>query len=260
MRWLYNSGRFKVENKKTEVDIILPNYNSKDFIDKTINSVLKQSYKNWKLIIVDDSSNSETKEKVVKYKKFKKIKIYWLRKNMGAAYCRNFGIKNSSSKYIAFIDSDDVWAKNKLKSQITFMKKNNYQFTYTNYKTIGEKKRTINTPERLSFNEFIKNTSIATSTMIVSRKISNKVKFTNTKICEDYFFKCQILKKSKFAYRLNKYLLKYRIRKNSLQSDKIQNFYWIWKINKEYNKLNFFNNLTSIISISFNSIKKYGFK
>ena len=90
-----------MENKKTEVDIILPNYNSIDFIDKTIKSVLNQSYTNWKLILVDDFSNTETKNKIKKYKKFKKIKIFWLKKNKGAAYCRNFGIKKS--KYISYV-------------------------------------------------------------------------------------------------------------------------------------------------------------
>ena len=79
-----------MENKKTEVDIILPNYNSIDFIDKTIKSVLNQSYTKWKLILVDDFSNTETKNKIKKYEKLKKIKIYWLKKNKGAAYCRNF--------------------------------------------------------------------------------------------------------------------------------------------------------------------------
>ena len=249
-----------MENKKTEVDIILPNFNSFEFIDETVQSIINQKYTNWKLIIVDDNSNQETKSIIKKYEKLKKVKIFWLKKNKGAAYCRNFAINKTNSNFIAFIDSDDVWGKNKLKKQINFMKKNNYSFTYTNYETIGLKKKNVITPEKISFEEFIKNTSIATSTMIVRRNISKGVKFTNSKICEDYFFKCKILKKIKFAYRLNSNLCKYRIRNGSLQSNKLKNFYWIWKINHEYNKLSFFENLISLISISLNSIKKYGFK
>lgn len=249
-----------MENKKTEVDIILPNYNSKDFIEKTILSILNQTYTKWKLIIIDDSSDVETRKKILKFKKFKKVKIFFLKRNRGAGYCRNFGIKKSNSKYIAFIDSDDIWSKNKLKTQIKFMKKNNHQFTYTNYKTIGNKKKIINTPKKLNFLNFIKNTSIATSTMIVTRKIAEGVKFTNTKICEDYFFKCRILKKIKFAYCLSKYLVKYRIRKNSLQSNKLRNLFWIWIINKKFNKLSFVENFISVVSISINSLKRYGFK
>ena len=109
--------------KKAEVDIILPNYNSADFIDKTIHRVLNQSYKKWRLILVDDFSNIKTRKKIKKYEKFKKVKIFWLKRNRGAAFCRNYGIKNSNSKYIAFLDSDDVWMKDKLDKQIKYMKK-----------------------------------------------------------------------------------------------------------------------------------------
>ena len=176
------------------------------------------------------------------------------------AYCRNLGIKKSNSKYLAFIDSDDTWNKNKLKLQISFMEKRNLDFTFTYYKTIGLKKRNIKTPLNFTYFSFIKNTSIATSTMIVKRKILKNIKFTNTKICEDYFFKCEILRKIKIAFGINKFLTNYRIRSNSLQSKKLRNIYWIWKINNKYNELNFFDNLISILSISLNSLKKYGFK
>ena len=96
--------------------------------------------------------------------------------------------------------------------------------------------------------------------MMVKKKIAEKTKFTDTKICEDYFFKCKVLKKTKYAYCLKQFLTKYRIRNNSLQSSRIRNFYWIWVINRKYNKLNFLENLLSLIFISFNSIKKYNLK
>ena len=201
-----------MENKKTEVDIILPNYNSSEFIDKTIQSVINQSYTNWRLIIIDDFSDMKTRKKITKYEKLKKIKIYWLKKNKGAAYCRNFALNKSKSKYLAFIDSDDIWEKNKLKLQLQYMKKNNYDFTYTYYKTFGLKLKKIIPPAKLNFDNFIKNTSIATSTMMIKGKIAKGIKFTHTTICEDYYFKCKILKKIKFAYCLNKYLTRYKER------------------------------------------------
>ncbi len=249
-----------MENKKTEIDIILPNYNSYEYIDKTILSVLKQSFTNWRLIIVDDFSDIKTRTKIKKYEKLGKVKVYWLKKNKGAAYCRNFAISKSKSKYLAFIDSDDIWGKNKLKLQVQYMKKNNYDFTYTYYETFGLKFKKITPPNKLNFDKFIKNTSIATSTMMIKRKIAKGIKFTNTKICEDYYFKCKILKKIRFAYCLKNSLTKYRIRRNSLQSNKLRNFYWIWKINYKYNNLNFFENLNSLFNISISSIKRYGVK
>ena len=93
--------------------------------------------------------------------------------------------------------------------------------------------------------------------MMIKRSEIKNVKFTNTKICEDYFFKCKLLKKVNYAFCLNKFLTKYRVRKDSLQSNVIRNFFWIWKINKDYNKLNLLENFFSLLHISINSIKKY---
>tara|TARA_B100001057_G_scaffold463062_1_gene516658 strand:- start:591 stop:1364 length:774 start_codon:yes stop_codon:yes gene_type:complete len=248
------------KKEKDQVDIILPNYNSFEFIIKTIKSIFNQTYKNWKLIIIDDCSDKITRSILKKIPKSKKIKIFFLNKNRGAGFCRNYAIKKSTAPYLAFIDSDDTWEKDKLKKQINFMKKNNFKFSYTNYKTFGEKKRKVNNPLKLNYIDFLKNTSIATSTMMIKRNIVGNIKFTNTKICEDFFFKCKLLQKVGYAFCLKKYLTNYRIRKNSLQSNNLRNFYWIWKINKNYNKLNMIDNLISLMFISINSLKKYGGK
>ena len=247
------------------VDIILPNYNSSIYIEETLNSIVGQSFKNWKLLIVDDNSNDETKNIIKRYALNKKIKIIWLKKNKGVGFCRNLAMRNTKSEYIAFIDSDDIWEKEKLAKQLDFMIKNKYHFTYTNYLPFRSEKgqnnlREIIPAKYFTFEKFMKDTSIATSTMIIKKSSIENIKFSNTKICEDYFFKCQILKKVNFAYCLSENLMKYRIRKNSLQSNKIRNFYWIWYINRNYNRLNFLKNLLSIFCISINSIKKYGFK
>jgi len=256
-----------MENKKTEVDIILPNYNSSEFIEQTIDSVIDQTHKNWNLIIVDDCSDEKTKKILNKYSQNKNIQIVFLDKNKGAAFCRNHALELSKSEYVAFLDSDDVWFPDKLIKQINFMKKNNYNFTYTNYTPYkGERsidmsnQNSIRPREKYNFESFIKDTSIATSTMMIKGELARKYKFTDTKICEDYFYKCSILKEIGYAYCLNESDTLYRIRKDSLQSKKMRNLYWIWKINSKFNKLNFFNNLNSVISISLKSLKKYGFK
>ena len=243
--------------KKPKVTIILPNFNSEKFIDVTINSIINQTYKNWDLIIIDDNSNLKTKNVLKKYLNKDKIKIFFLKKNIGAGRCRNLGLKKAKSNYLAFIDSDDLWKKNKLNKQIEFMIRKNFVFTYTNYTTFKKNSSRINyinCPKQISYDSFIKNTSIATSTMMVKTNILKNIKFTNSKICEDFFFKCQILKKIKYAYCLNKFLTKYQIRKNSLQSNRLKNVYWIWKINRDFNKLNFSKNLISIFCIFWGEI------
>lgn len=246
---------------KNKVTIILPNFNSHIYIKKTLKSVINQSYKNWQLVIVDDNSNLLTKNILAKYQKNKKIKIFYLKKNKGPGYCRNLALKKTKTKFIAFLDSDDIWKKNKLKDQISFMLKNNYKFSYTYYKTIkGNNKKKILMPLTYNFKSFIKNTSIATSSMIIENFYDKKIRFTNSTSCDDYYFKCALLKKYKMAYCYPKFLTEYRIRSNSVQKSRIKNLYWVWNINKKYNKISFFSNLISIINISLNSFKKYGFK
>ena len=248
--------------RKKEVSIILPNFNSSNYILETIKSIENQSYKKWKLIIVDDCSDKKTLD-ILKKIKNKKIKIYYLKKNMGTGYCRNYAIKKSKTAFLAFIDSDDLWGKNKLKAQINFMIKNKYNFTYTYYHTINENSNFLNpvlTPKMFSFESFVKNTSIATSTMIIRRDLVKNIKFLDTKICEDYFFKCQILKKINYAICYPFFLTKYRVRKNSLQSNRFKNLLWMWKINKNLNHFNIFKNFISLLFISINSLRKYGLR
>ena len=98
------------------------------------------------------------------------------------------------------------------------------------------------------------------SSMIIERSIMKTTKFRNLKICEDYLFKCEILKKGYPAKKFNQNTMFYRISKNSLQSNNLRNIYWVWHINKNYNHLSFYNNLKSLLFIAINSIKKYGIK
>lgn len=250
--------------KKNLIDIVLPTFNSEKFIIKTINSIINQSFRNWRIIIIDDASTDKTLPILkIFYKKLLKKKKILIVKNLvnkGQSYCRNIGIKYSKSKYIAFIDSDDMWSKKKLEKQIKFMIRKNYMFTYTDYKVLkNNKSYNIYTPLNFNLFKFVKNTSIATSTMIICRKIITTFFPDKIRLCEDYFFKCALLKKYD-AYKCPGVLAKYLVRKNSLQSSRIRVLLAVWKINKNLNQMNIFGNLLSIIFISINSILKYGFR
>ena len=251
-------------NKDPFIDIILPNYNKDEFLEETINSIIAQTYNNWKLFVIDDNSQDNSRNILKNYKN-KNIKIIYLHKNKGVSFCRNLGIRISDSKYISFIDSDDLWSQDKLQEQIFFMEKFSYDFTYTDYTPFilrnNEKfyKKKVITSNLFSYGQFINNTSIGMSSVIKRSTIGN-TRFKKLKICEDYLFKCEILKKIKAAVKYKSNLMFYRISKNSLQSSKLRNLYWVWLINKNYNRLSFLRNIKSIIYISINSIKKYGFK
>ena len=250
---------------KPLVDIILPVYNSENFISKTINSILNQKYKNWRLLIIDDKSQDNTfkiiQKKYSKYIKRKKIFLYQNSKNQGQGYSRNFLLKKISSNYIAFIDSDDLWKKNKLYDQINFMEKKKYDFTFTDYKILKDNKKinTAKAPTFFNYDNFLRNTYIATSTIILSRKAIGKLNFPNIRLCEDYIFKCNLLKKFT-AFKLPKINMYYRIRKDSLQSQRLKVLYAVWRINKKFNNMSLLQNLLSLFFISLNSLKKYGFR
>ena len=117
------------------VSIIMPSYNTAEYIADSIKSVLKQTYENWELIIVDDCSTDGTDEVVKKFSD-KRIRYFKNKKNSGAAVSRNRALKLAQGRWIAFLDSDDLWSSKKLETQIDFMKFNGYYFSYTNYDEI----------------------------------------------------------------------------------------------------------------------------
>jgi len=252
--------------EKTFVDVILPNYNKTEFLEEAINSVITQTYKNWHLYIIDDNSSDNSEEIIDKFSNLKNVTIIKLQKNKGPSFCRNYAMRISKSKYISFIDSDDSWLNDKLEKQIYFMEKYNLSFTYTDYipffENFGKKKIKKRTflKDHFNYRTFIRNSSINTTTMIIARSILGSYRFRKIKLLEDYLFKCKLLKGNNIAKKLDENLAFYRISNKSRSSQRLKNVYWLWHINKNYNKLNFIDNIISIFFISINSIKKYGIK
>jgi teichuronic acid biosynthesis glycosyltransferase TuaG len=254
------------KEKKIFVDVILPNYNKAEFLNESINSVINQSYKNFHLYIIDDHSKDDSLKIIDNFSTEKNVTIIKLNKNMGPSFCRNYGMRISNSRYISFIDSDDSWTSEKLEKQISFMEKEKLNFTYTDYtpffETKGKKrfKKKTSLKSHFNFETFIKNSSINTTTMIIKRSILNSNRFRKIKLCEDYLFKCKLLKQDNIAKKLNQDTAFYRILDKSRSSRRLQNIYWLWHINKNYNGLTFIQNMISVFFISINSIKKYGIK
>jgi glycosyltransferase involved in cell wall biosynthesis len=132
----------------------MPSYDTAKYIDKAIDSVLKQTYTNWELIIVDDCSPDNTDDIVKPYLSDERIKYYKNEKNSGAAMSRNRALREAKGKWIAFLDSDDLWMPDKLEKQIRFMERNGYQFSYTNYSEIDVNGKrngiTVTGPKRIT--------------------------------------------------------------------------------------------------------------
>ncbi len=244
------------------ITIVISSYNKKLYISECIKSVINQTYDNWKLIIIDDGSKDGTQKVLQQFISNKRIEIIFLKKNKGPSFCRNLGIRLSSSKYIGFLDADDFWDKKKLEEQIKFMEDKKISFSYSDYYIFKEQEmiKKTNIISEFNYSDFIKNSSINTSTMVVEKKVIGNIKFKKLDLLEDYIFKCEILKKNYVAKKINICSAAYRLTGNNRSSNKIKNLMYLWKVNKKYNKLNFFENLSSIVNISINSLKKYGLK
>ena len=248
---------------RKNIDVIIPVKDRQGLLIQALNSINTQKLLPSSVIIVDDCS----KKKIFIDRKYRfKTKILRNKTNKGVSFSRNKGALFSKNKYIAFLDSDDFWPPDKIINQINFMEKFNHNFTYSDYTPFTENnknkifKKKIIVPNSFTYEKFINNTSISSSTMIIKRSHIGIVKFPKVKTFEDYSFKCKILRKGVAATKIESGNAFYRITKNSLSSNKFKNLYWVWLINKNHNNLSFLKNIKSLFSISISSLKKYGYK
>ena len=226
------------------VSIITPSYNSANFIGATIESVLNQTYKNFEMIIVDDLSTDNTEQIVKKYlKNDKRIKFFSLPKKGGASEARNKAISEAKGKYIAFLDSDDIWKKEKLENQISFMENNNIDFSYTDYEYIDEQGKNIGKirvcPKKISYFRMLLGDSIGCLTVVYNAEKVGKIAIPKLKKRNDYALWCKALKKVKKGYKLNEILASYRKVSSSISSgSKVGLLKFHYQMHREVNKFN----------------------
>jgi len=225
------------------VSIIMPTYNCAKFIGKTIESVIAQTYENWELIIVDDCSKDNTEEVVSKYKD-NRIKYHRLKNNSGAAVARTEAMKKASGSYMAFLDSDDLWKKDKLEKQLEFMNKNNYNFTCTEYEQIDEEgnklNKVIKVKKRADYNRILLDCPVGNSTVMYNVEKLGKFEVPNIRKRNDDALWLQILKKEKYIYGMPDILMEYRIRSNSISSNKLSLVKYHWQLYREIEHLSVF--------------------
>lgn len=223
------------------VSIITPSYNSSKYILNTIQSIKKQSYKNWELIIVDDCSIDKSRE-VIKscIKEDARIKLICLEKNSGAAVARNTGIENANGRFIAFLDSDDTWHPKKLEKQIKFMLDNQYYFTYTGYRKVDENGAFIKNakmPKSINYNKLLKTNYIGCLTAIYDSEKLGKIYFPLIRKRQDYALWLKILKIIPNAYGLQEDLANYTVRSGSISANKINVAKYNWMVYRKVEKL-----------------------
>lgn len=203
------------------VSIVMPSYNTERFIKQTIESVLAQSYPNWELIIVDDCSTDNTDEVVEPFLADQRIIYIKNGKNSGAAVSRNRALREAKGKWIAFLDSDDLWHPQKLEKQIAFMQENNYHFSYTNYNEINEastpKGVLVSGPKRISQCGMYAYCWPGCLTVMYDAEYIGLIQITDIKKNNDYAMWLKACKKAS-CYLLNENLASYRRRSGSISN------------------------------------------
>lgn len=223
------------------VSIIMPSYNTAKYIGEAIQSVLNQSYQTWELIIIDDCSTDDT-DRVVKTFNDSRIKYIKNNRNVGAATSRNYALKKATGKWIAFLDSDDRWKPKKLEMQLSFMKRNHYYFSYTNYEEIdmnGKNRNVVVTgPEIISERGMFNYCWPGCLTVMYDATKIGVIQIGNIKKNNDYAMWLKICKIAR-CYLLDENLAEYRKgRKDSISTHSYINLIkWHYRLFYEEEKM-----------------------
>ncbi len=181
------------------VSIIIPYFKKKNYIQQTLNSILKQKYKNFEILIVYDDEDQSDLPFLKKIKrKDKRIKLIINKRNIGAGMSRNKAIKISKGKYVAFLDADDLWHPDKLKKQLSYMKKKEIKISHTSYYIIDKQNKKIGFREakRINYNRLIKSCDIGLSSVMIKKSLLKNNSFSKLKTKEDYVLWLKLTKKN----------------------------------------------------------------
>ena len=223
------------------VSIIMPSYNTAQYIAESISSIQKQTYQNWELIIVDDCSTDNTDEAVQPFLSDSRIRYLKNDTNTGAALSRNRALREAKGKWIAFLDSDDLWMPEKLEKQITFMEKSGYSFSYTNYEEIDvEGKETgvkVTGPKKVTKTGMFNYCWLGCLTVMYDRDVIGLIQIEDIKKNNDYAMWLKVCKKAD-CYLIDEYLGKYRKgRAGSVSTHSIKTMIgWHYKLFREAEK------------------------
>lgn len=225
-----------------KVSIITPTYNCENYIVDTITSVQNQTYSDWEMIIVDDCSSDNTVNIIKNIgKNDSRIRLIVLRENSGAAVARTEAMRLAKGEYMAFLDADDIWIQEKLERQLKFMKDNNYSFTCTDYEQVNEvgesQNKIIKSIEKTDYNRLLLDCPVGNSTVMYNVKKMGKFEVPNIRKRNDDALWLKMLKKEQYIYGLPEVLMQYRIRPNSISSNKLKVVKYHWILYRDIEKL-----------------------
>lgn len=257
---LYGCIKKEKTMSNTLISIITPMHNASATIKDTIESVLAQTYENWEIIIVDDCSTDSSAIIVEEYcKKDERVRYYLSKENVGACAARNKALELARGRYIAFLDSDDMWTVDKLEKQFEFMKNKDIAFSYTACDVIDERGKSTgqirNVPKEVDYKTLLKGNCIPCLTVMIDRE---KVDYKGMPDVhhEDYAAWLDILKSGVTAYGINEVLARYRVCNSSLSGNKFKAMKWTWDIYRKHEGLGIFKSIYYFINYVIKALLK----
>ena len=242
------------------VSVIIPYFKKKKYIADSLQSVLNQTHNNLEIIIIYDDPEKEDLDYLTSLISVdERIKLIVNNTNLGAGKSRNIGIDKSQGSFIAFIDADDQWMKNKIEDQLKYMLDNSINFSHTSYKIINEKDEHISSRRAKNFlhiNDLIKSCDIGLSTVLLKKQILKSNRFPDLKTKEDFVLWLKLILDNVKMYGLDKNLTLWRKENNSLSSSTIQKLFDGFRVYNSYMKFNVFKSLYYLLCLSLNYLKK----
>jgi len=253
-----------MEFVKDLVSVITPVYNAERFLEKTFKSIINQTYKNIEIVLVDDCSKDSSAEIIRRFISEGISIVYHLQDiNRGAGVARNKALKLAKGQYVAFLDSDDVWLPQKIERQLALMKEKKAGFSYAAIEMIDENGKQIkskrNIKESCDYKYLLRNTIIATSTVVIDRNILDDFRMPLRRSGQDYATWLMLLRDGEIAYGINEVLSWYRVIKGSLSANKLKSIKQVWEIQTQEEHIPKLCVLLNLCFFIINGLKKYLF-
>lgn len=245
---------------RASVSIVTPAYRAAAYVGAAIQSVLAQTYKSWEMVVVDDGSPDETAEVVERFAKVDSRIRLVRQENGGAAVARQRALDETDGRYVAFLDADDYWLPEKLEMQLGFMVENKVAFSFTSFRRMSEDGsrvgRIIRAPKSLDYGQLLRNTAIATSTVMIDRAQTGPLQMRNT-YYDDYALWLDVTRQGHVAWGLDADLARYRVVGGSVSRNKLRSAYWVWRLYRDIEKVPVGRAVLCFMSYAARAVVKY---
>ena len=233
----------RINMESAKVSVIIPTFNSAQFIAEAIQSVQLQTYSNWEILLVDDCSTDDTVAIISQFVAADaRLQLIPLAVNSGTGVARNLGLEKAKGKYIAFLDADDLWKPYKLAKQLEWMHAHQLPFTFSFYDCIDEDGKSLNkvvqAPINLSYEQLFFCNYVGNLTGIYDADFFGKIPISAIRKRQDWMLWLTILKKIKTAKPVPESLAYYRIRSNSISTAKVNLLQYNYAVYRQFHGYN----------------------